>query len=248
MKQLQVLLLEDQQEEARETVSFLHNHDYKVTHVKSLEEAEIEIENHFFDVIILDIMINGKPEGITFAQQLKSKGISAPFLFLTNIQSKSIFDQAKESKPFSYLLKPYNNLELLFSIELAIETYYEQANTISFTQKNAILSPNFLFIKKGKSVVKVEIDSIHYIEVKDKYCNLICDQDQYQIKLSLTKTKETLAKPEFKQVHRNFLVNLKKIKEIYFEDNLIIMDTNEKIPFSERYKAFFLKGNNTIFR
>ena len=56
-----------------------------------------------------------------------------------------------------------------------------------------------------------------------------------------------LSNPDFKQVHRNYLVNIKKIKEIYFEDNLIILDDGSKIPFSERYKNAFIK-NNTIFR
>ena len=247
MKKLKLLILEDQVQEAEEVKLFLENHNYEVILSTNIKEAKQLIQLHFFDVIILDILIDGKPKGIIFAQYLNQQRISIPFLFLTNLQSKLIFDQAKLTTPFVYLLKPYNKLELLFSLELAIESHYKQSNTISLNPKKAVLSPSFFFIKKRKSVVKVAVKSICFIEVKEKYCNLKCDKENYQVKLSLTKIKEILSNPDFKQVHRNFLVNIKKIKEIYFEDNLILLDNNDKVSFSERYKNIFLK-DNIIFR
>ena len=95
--------------------------------------------------------------------------------------------------------------------------------------------------------MKVDTASIIYVEVKEKYCRLVCNEGDYLIKLSLTKVKELLGDTEFTQTHRNYLVNLKKIKEIYFEDNLLILENNHKISFSERFKNQFIK-NNTIFR
>ncbi len=247
MKNLQLLLLEDLEEEALELSSFLEDNDYDVSHAKNIEEAESLIKNRFFDVIILDIMINGKPEGIALAQRLNKQGIDVPFLFLTSMQGKEVFDEAKLTNPLVYLLKPYNKLELLFSLELAIESCYQQNNSISLASENAVLSPSYLFIKKKRSVVKVDVASINYIEVKEKYCSLQCDSGNYLIKLSLTKLKAMLSNPDFKQVHRNYLVNVKKIKEIYFEDNLIILENGDRISFSERYKNAFIK-DNTIFR
>ncbi len=247
MKKLKLLVLEDQPQEANEIKLFLENNNYDVIVSKNLDEAKQIAEIIVFDMIVLDILINGKPEGINFAQYLNKQGIDIPFLFVTSVQSKLIFDQAKLTNPFSYLLKPYNKLELLFSLELAIESHYQQSNALSYQPKNAVLSPIFFFIKKKNSVVKVEVQSISYIEVKEKYCCLKCDKDQYQIKLSLTRIKKTLSNPDFKQVHRNYLVNIKKIKKIYFEDNLILLDNNDKISFSERYKNLFIK-DHIIFR
>ena len=247
MKKLQVLLLEDLEEEAIELSSFLEENEYEVSVATNAEEAEKLIKNRFFDAIILDIMINGKPDGITLAQRLNKEGINIPFLFLTSMQGKDIFDEAKLTNPLIYLLKPYNKLELLFSLELAIESCYQQSNSISLTSENAVLSPEFLFIKKKRSVVKVDVASINYVEVKEKYCNLVCASGNYLIKLSLVKLKEMLSNPDFMQVHRNYLVNMKRIKEIYFEDNLIVLENNDKILFSERYKNTFIK-ENTIFR
>ena len=247
MRNLQLLLLEDLEEEALELSSFLEDNEYDVAVAKNTNEAEALLKNRFFDVIILDIMIKGKPDGIALAQRLNKEGFNVPFLFLTSMQGKEIFDEAKLTNPLIYLLKPYNKLELLFSLELAIESCYQQNNSISVANSNAVLSPAFLFIKKKRSVVKVDVSSIHYIEVKEKYCSLICDSGNYLIKLSLTKLSDMLSNPDFKQVHRNCLVNIKKIKEIYFEDNLIVLDNDERINFSERYKNAFIK-DNTIFR
>lgn len=247
MNTLRLLLLEDLDKEANALISFLETNDYEVVRVANAEEAEKEIKNRFFDVIILDIMIDGRPEGIELAQRLNQRDMNVPFLFLTSMQSKTVFDEAKLTNPMVYLLKPYNELELLYSLELAIESCYQQSNSISFNEQNAVLSPSYLFIKKKRSVVKVDVSSINYIEVKEKYCSLLCDEGNYLIKLSLTKLKEMLSNPDFKQVHRNYLVNIKKIKEIYFEDNLIILQNKGQIPFSERYKNAFIK-DNTIFR
>lgn len=247
MNTLRLLLLEDLDKEANELISFLETNNYEVIRVTNALEAEKEIKNRFFDVIILDIMIDGKPEGIELAQRMNRQGVNIPFLFLTSMQSKAVFDEAKLTNPMVYLLKPYNELELLYSLELAIESCYQQSNSISFNDRSGVLSPSYLFIKKKRSVVKVDVEAVNFIEVKEKYCSIACNDGQYLIKLSLTKLKEMLCNPDFKQVHRNYLVNVKKIKEIYFEDNLIILADDSQIPFSERYKNAFIK-DNTIFR
>ncbi|MGH1386909.1 LytR/AlgR family response regulator transcription factor [Kordia sp.] len=241
MENLHILLLEDHQEEADDLLSILEANDYTVTHVTDKQDAYQQLKNQAFDMMILDIMIHGKPEGIDFAQRLDYERIVIPFLFLTSIQSRAVFEKAKYTKPFSYLLKPFNPMELLYTIELAIESYHGQENTLSTAVTNAVIAPEFLFIKKLRKVVKVNVSTINYIEVNEKYCSLICDEGNYLIKLSLSKIKEVLANPDFKQTHRNYLVNIKKIKELYIEDNLIILGANHRVPFSERYKAAFLK-------
>ena len=247
MNNLRLLLLEDLDEEATEIIDFLEENNYEVIRVKNAIEAEKEIKNCFFDIILLDIMIDGKPEGISLAHRLNKQNVEVPFLFLTSMQSKVVFDEAKLTKPYTYLLKPFNKLELLYSLELALEKFHEQSSSISLSDKNAIVSPSFLFVKKKRSIMKVDTQSIIYVEVKEKYCKLICDEDDYLIKLSLIKIKELLGDTDFTQTHRNYLVNTAKIQEIYFEDNLLILKNNHKILFSERFKNQFIKSN-TIFR
>ncbi|CAM1348883.1 LytR/AlgR family response regulator transcription factor [Tenacibaculum insulae] len=247
MNNLRLLLLEDLDEEATDIIDFLEENNYEVIRVKNAIEAEKEIKNCFFDIILLDIMIDGKPEGISLAHRLNRQNVNIPFLFLTSMQSKAVFNEAKLTNPYTYLLKPFNKLELLYSLELALEKFHQQSSSISLSDENAVISPSFLFVKKKRSIMKVDITSIIYVEVKEKYCKLVCSEGEYLIKLSLTKIKELLGTTDFTQTHRNYLVNVKKIQEIYFEDNLLVLENNHQIAFSERFKNQFIKSN-TIFR
>ena len=244
MKKLELLLLEDNREEAKELSSMLQNNNYTVTIAENSLVAQQILEKQSFDIIILDIMIEGRPEGISFAHKLNQNGIDIPYLFLTSINDKSIFENAKYTKTFNYLLKPYNKLELLYALELAIETHYRQQNTISRNENSAVISSDFIFIRKKNRVEKVQLNSIYYVEVEDKYCSIITVDGKYLVKLSLTKIKSLLPSIFLKQVHRNFLININKIKEIYFEVNLIILENKDKIPLSKKYKGNFL--DNTI--
>lgn len=246
MKKIDLLLLEDTAEEAEELIVFLEENNYQVELAVNASEARKKLRDKRFDVIVLDIMINGKPEGISFAQEMQDYGVQIPFLFLTSMQGKGVFQEAKYTKPFSYLIKPYNELELLYALELAIESHYEQSNSISLKSDSAVLSPDFLFIKKKGRVVKVEVTQINSIKVEEKYCGLHCDDEKYLIRMSLRKTQEMLSSDLFLQVHRNSVVNIKKIKEIYFDDNLILLTNGDQISISERYKYIIMKQLNIM--
>lgn len=241
MNSLHVLYLEDNKRDAEDVLFFLEKYNHQVTHVINVQEAKKVFQNQNFDLIILDILIDGKPEGIQFAQELNQSEKNIPFLFLTSVQSKALFDSAKYTRPYTYLLKPFNELEFLYTIELAIEKQYQQTNSLSLGASNAVLSTNFLFIKKNRKIVKVDISKIIYVHVNEKYCDLICDDNNYSIKLSLLKIKELLPETLFRQTHRNYVIHIEKIKEIYLEDNLIVMNNTKQVPFSERYKAAFIK-------
>ena len=64
--------------------------------------------------------------------------------------------------------------------------------------------------------------------------------------MSLKKIQEMLSNDLFLQVHRNSIVNIKKIKEIYLDDNLIIMMNGNKVSISERYKYIIMKKLNIM--
>ena len=70
MENLHILLLEDTQEDADELISILEEQAYIVTHVLNEQEAHQQLVQQKFDMMILDIMIDGKPEGIDFAKRL----------------------------------------------------------------------------------------------------------------------------------------------------------------------------------
>jgi DNA-binding LytR/AlgR family response regulator len=91
-----------------------------------------------------------------------------------------------------------------------------------------------MFIKKGKSLKKVLIEDIIYIEVEERYCNIITEKKKFVIMMSLTKMLE-LHSSRFSRTHRNYVVNSGKIEEIIFNDNMVILK-NHKVMISDTYK------------
>jgi DNA-binding LytR/AlgR family response regulator len=64
------------------------------------------------------------------------------------------------------------------------------------------------------------LNEILYIEVEERYCNIITEKKKFVILISLTKL--VLCWVINLQEHRNILVNSAKIEEIILADNLIV--------------------------
>lgn len=110
-------------------------------------------------------------------------------------------------------------------------------------EQDTVISNDYLFIKKKNALKKVALNDIIYIEVEERYCNIITEKEKFVILISLTKISELLDKTKFIKTHRNSIVNSDKIEEIILADNLIILKGNYKINLSDTYKDFIKKIN-----
>lgn len=82
------------------------------------------------------------------------------------------------------------------------------------------------------------IDDIIYIEVEERYCNIITAHEKFVIMISLTKISALLAKNKFVKTHRNYIINTEKIEEIILNDNLVILKGNHKVTFKRKAQRF----------
>jgi len=243
MENVNILIVEDTERESDLLVSVLKQNDFNVVGVaKTLTNALTIFYNEKVDIAIIDIFLEERPDGIAFAETINAVPNAAkPFLFLTSSTDRTIFERAKLTQPFSYLIKPFNELELLYAIETALEKFYNQEDSFAMEEENTIISTDHLFIKKGKSLKKVHIDEIIYIEVEEKYCNIITEKEKFVILISLVKILELLDATKFYRTHRNFIVNLQKVEEIVLSDNLILLSGNHKATLSDTYKDIIKK-------
>lgn len=245
MDKINILVIEDTKSEEEALTSVLLENDYNVVGVATnYTEALILFYRHKVDLVIIDVFLNGQPEGITFAETITiTPNVAKPFVFLTSSKDRQIFERAKLTKPFSFLLKPFNELEVLYAIEMAVEKFYEQTNVFVSEEENTVIGNNYLFIKKNNALKKVAIDDIIYIEVEERYCNIITQNEKFLVALSLTKIISLLDANKFARTHRNYIVNTNRITEIILADNLIILEGNHKINLSDKYKDFIRKFN-----
>lgn len=245
MDTINVLIIEDTPEQSDALSKVLLANKYNIVGIaRNYIDALTLFYKNTVDIIVIDVFLDGKPDGITFAETINIiPNASKPFVFLTSSQDRQIFERAKLTKPFSFLMKPFNELEILYALEMAVEKFYEQTNVFFSEDQDTVISNDFLFIKKKNALKKVAINDILYIEVEDRYCNIITEKEKFVILISLTKISALLDANKFIRTHRNIMVNSNKIEEIILADNLIVLKGNHKVNLSNTYKDFIKNLN-----
>ncbi len=71
------------------------------------------------DLILTDIMIPGKLDGIQVAEIVKS-ALDIPVIFLTAYPEYKIMERTKQAEPYGYIVKPFQDRELKDAIEVAL--------------------------------------------------------------------------------------------------------------------------------
>ncbi|NNG01089.1 MAG: response regulator [Desulfobacteraceae bacterium] len=75
------------------------------------------------DLILMDILLDGDMNGIEAAEQINEYR-DFPIIFLSCLSDQGILDRAMRTKPFAYIVKPYNNAELRSTIEITMVKHH----------------------------------------------------------------------------------------------------------------------------
>ena len=71
------------------------------------------------DLVLMDIVMPGKMNGIE-AAAIVTKELDIPVVFVTSYADDKIIEQAKSVRPYGYIVKPFNELEIKAAIEVAL--------------------------------------------------------------------------------------------------------------------------------
>jgi len=120
MSKIRILVVEDESLVARDIQNMLQSLGYEVTGVvASGEQAIQKAAASVPDLVLMDIVLKGDIDGIAAAETLwEEYGI--PVIYLTAYADDTTFERAKLTKPFGYLLKPFEERELQTTIEMAL--------------------------------------------------------------------------------------------------------------------------------
>lgn len=238
MTKVQVLVIEDRPEESDVLVPALESNGFEVVAIaRNLADAFDCMHNTKFDIAIVDVYLGDNPDGIAFAEALNAQpNVSSPFVFLTSSKDRSIFERARLTRPFAFLLKPFNELELLYALEMAVEKYYDEEDTLDSDDAAAVITEDHLFIKKKGALNKVWLHEILHVEVEERYCTLYCKDTKYVVMKSLKQLEELLSPHGFVRTHRKFLVQKAKIIQIILSEDSLLLEGGITVPFSDSYK------------
>ncbi|MCD1296159.1 hypothetical protein CUJ83_14240 [Methanocella sp. CWC-04] len=115
-----ILVVEDESIVAKDLQNRLIKLGYQVPAMASSgEEAIKKAEDLKPSLILMDIMLKGEMDGIQAAEYVHSN-LDIPVIFLTAYADENTLKRAKITEPFGYILKPFEERELVTAIEIAL--------------------------------------------------------------------------------------------------------------------------------
>ncbi len=245
MESKRILIVEDENIIAEDIRNTLVKFNYKVPAIVSSGEKAIQkAEELNPDLILMDIMIEGNMNGIEAAKLIQSE-FRIPIVFLTAYADEKILEQAAESSPFGYLIKPFEDRELRATIEMA---FYKSRMEMELRKnRNFLLRvidtvPNNIFVKdkNGKYLmVNNSLAELYNTTPKE----MIGKTDRELIKKSKIKNEdlENLIKDDI-----NVINGKKKIlipeESLSLEDGKKIWFQTTKVPLDSPYDPEVLLG------
>ncbi len=123
MNNAQILIVEDEKIIAEDIQDSLREYGFGVVDIESNGEKAIEKAAKLKpDLILMDIMLKGKLNGIETAYKINDNE-KIPIIYLTGSADYYTVEEAISTNPFGYLLKPFNKKELYKSVEIAIKKH-----------------------------------------------------------------------------------------------------------------------------
>jgi diguanylate cyclase (GGDEF)-like protein/PAS domain S-box-containing protein len=115
-----ILIVEDERIVAQDLQAILEDLGYQVPAIAdSGELARQKAAETQPNLILMDIRIIGEIDGITTAQMILEE-FDIPIVYLTAHSDEATLKRAKETSPFGYIIKPFDERELQTVIEIAL--------------------------------------------------------------------------------------------------------------------------------
>ncbi|GAB1544844.1 hypothetical protein NUACC21_75200 [Scytonema sp. NUACC21] len=134
-----ILIVEDEFVIAEDTADTLRDLGYVVVGIVPVGEKVVEtVRNTLPDLVLMDIMLQGKIDGIEAACQVREQ-LHIPVIFVTAYADQKTLERSKSSEPFGYLVKPFKSQELHTTIEIALKRYEVEEKIRANLEKEAEL-------------------------------------------------------------------------------------------------------------
>lgn len=203
-----------------------------IARCKNAVEAFEILKNQAIDLIFLDIQM---PEltGLEFLKTLNNP----PTVVITTAYRNYAVD-AFDLDVLDYLVKPVSFERFLKSVN----KYYLQNSSKQISAEKLAVSDadnsKFLDIRKGKTMLRVLLSDIEYIESFRDNVVIHTKMSSYTTKNQIGRLEEKLPVGKFLRVHKSYIISIKDIKSIS-PTNITLL--NKDIPVGRSYKSFVME-------
>ena len=188
------------------------------------------------DLVFLDIQMPGL-NGFEVLHQL----LYTPLIVFTTAYEEYAV-KAFEKNSLDYLLKPVENERLALTMKRIVQNkagdqdlLLKIKQLIGYEKTEDRIST--IPVKAGNKILLVQVADIIFLEAKEKYVTIHLKEGEKLIEYSLTSLEHRLP-DEFIRVHRSFIVNKLKIREIhkYFKGTfMLVMDDAKSSKIKTAY-------------
>lgn len=120
MKKTRILIVEDEAIVAEDFQHTLTDLGYEVVGRCATADDAIKKAGELHpDLILMDIVLKGKKDGLYAAREINTK-MDIPVIFVTVYSDRKLIENAKNGESCGYILKPFQEKQLLPSIEIAL--------------------------------------------------------------------------------------------------------------------------------
>jgi DNA-binding LytR/AlgR family response regulator len=229
MEKALILVVEDQLVIAKSIAAMVGNHGMEVIGIcRSGEEAVEFAERSTPDVVIMDIRLAGKMDGIQTAAAIREM-YSIPIIYLSDYTDNVTVRKAKATKPANFLAKPFTESDLLRAIDIAIY------NANASRAVDGSEEEEFIFLKTGQQrYSRLEYNNIVYLEADRAYCNIYGTDKKHTVSMSMASVAEQLNPARFVKIHRSYIVNIRKVREFSGSEVTV---AGYHLPVSDQHRA-----------
>ena len=215
-----VLIVEDEVLVAEHLKAILKGFNFdNVTMVHNAPDAYDALEQGFYDLVLLDITLGHKKQGLEIADRINETG-KTPFIFITAYSDNAILSEALSKHPQAYITKPFKKTDIIAAINLV------------FIHKPELAKPYLLF-KDGKNEVSLKTQNIIYLRSEGNYIDIVTLTKKYSIRNSLEWFLANADENKFMKIHRSYVINLNFIVKL---GSSTVLLENIELPVSRKYK------------
>ncbi len=223
MSKIKLVIVEDEAIIAEDLSDILQTNGYEVCGIaRTFTKAIDLLDRHQPDIILLDIQIKGEKDGVDLAHKIKD-AYHLPYVFISSHSDSSTVKRASSVNPYGYLVKPFDDDDVLVAIEIALSNFAKE-NALS--EDNFILN-NCLFIRQKNLSVKVPMNEILFIKADGNYSVIYTRKKKFTLRSTLKEILSKLPSAIFYRSHKSYVINLQNLTAVNSE---CIYVEEEKLP------------------
>jgi len=247
MSKIKCIAIDDEPLALKKLVAYIKKVPYLelVGEFHSAIEAQQMMETQEVEAVFLDINMPDL-NGIDFAKAQVGDHSRGPIMVFTTAYSEYAIEGYK-ANAVDYLLKPFGFDEFEAAAQKVRDICEIRQQSPALTEVSAEPDNETIFVKSDYKIVRIDINTIRYIEAMSEYLRIACEgrDKPVIVLLSMKKIEEHLPSNRFMRIHRSYIINLNKISEV--KKNHVILDDDTSLPIGDNYKDAFMNYLNKKF-